>query len=150
MAIGRWLWRTFRKSEQHNPFFFVIENAVGDPYLVRYRLFRCPWFRIFLHHILRSDEDPDLHDHPWKFVSLVLWRGYVEVLPGDVVRRIRAWNVVRHEARDAHRLILDRPAWTMLLVTGEKREWGFHVREGWMPNGKYFDRKYGVGNWISL
>jgi hypothetical protein len=140
--IDRLLMRIFR--------YFVIEGATGDPYLARYKLFRCPWFKVFLHHILRSDEDPDLHDHPWNFVSLILWSGYIEHLPGDVVRRMRAWDVIRHRARDAHRLILDRPAWTLVLVTGKKRSWGFHTRQGWMPFPAYFDRKYGRGNWVSL
>lgn len=152
--IDRILMRFFdllwgKKEKEPNPRYFVIENEVGDPYLCRYKLFRCRWFKVFLHHILRSDEDPDLHDHPWAFVSLVLWSGYLEVLPTGM-RTVRAGDVVRHRATDSHRLILDRPAWTLVLVTGKKRTWGFHTRSGWMPYGDYFDRKYGKGQWISL
>ena len=129
--------------------FFVIRNVEADPYMCRYKLVRLPFFKVYLHHILRSDEDDELHDHPWSFVSVILWSGYIEVLPGDVVRRMRAWDVVRHPARDAHRLILDRPAWTLVFVTGRKRTWGFHAKQGWMSYTDFLDRKYGKGNWVS-
>jgi len=128
--------------------FFVITNAVGSPYLCRYRLFRCPFFKVCLHHILRSDEDDELHDHPWSFVSLVLWAGYLEVLPAGA-RRVGPGSIVRHRATDAHRLILDRPAWTLIFMTGKKRAWGFHGKDGWIPYASFFDRKFGAGNWVS-
>ena len=129
--------------------FFVITNAEGDPYLCRYRLLRLPFFKVYLHHILRSDEDVELHDHPWHFVSVILWRGYVEVLPGGA-RLVRPGSIIRHRATDSHRLILDHPAWTLVFGTGKKRVWGFHAHEGWMPYSDFFDRKYGRGNWTSF
>jgi hypothetical protein len=137
--------------------FIVIDSEENGPYMVRYKLFRCPWFKIFLHHILRSDEDEELHDHPWNFVSLILWSGYHEILPTkghpsvpDWPRRIRTGAVVRHRAADAHRLILERPAWTLVAVTGKKRHWGFWTKDGWLPYEEFFDRKYGAGNWVSF
>ena len=39
-------------------------------------------FAARLHHILRSDHDRALHDHPWPNASFVLSGGYWEVLPG--------------------------------------------------------------------
>lgn len=127
--------------------YFVIRNAEGDPYMARYKIFRCRWFKLFLHHILRSDEDPELHCHPWNFVSIVLWKGYLEILP-KTARIVRAGGVVRHRAEDAHRLILDAPAWTLVFVTGKKRMWGFHTKTGWLSYVDFLDRKYGKGNWI--
>lgn len=51
----------------------------GDSvYMIRYGLPRVGPFRLCLHVFYRSDAD-DLHDHPWGFVSMILWRGYVEV-----------------------------------------------------------------------
>jgi hypothetical protein len=34
--------------------------------------------QLYLHKIMRSDADRELHDHPWAFASLILWRGYHE------------------------------------------------------------------------
>jgi len=129
--------------------FFVIANEESDPYMVRYKVFRTPWFKVFLHHILRSDEDPQLHDHPWHFLSFILWSGYYEILPHGG-RLVRAGAMIRHRAEDAHRLILEKPAWTLVIVTGKKRVWGFHTRDGWMSYADFFDRKYGKGQWVSF
>lgn len=109
--------------------FFVIANEENDPYMVRYKVFRTTWFKIFLHHILRSDEDPERHDHPWHFVSLILRGGYYEILKGGG-RLVRPGQVVRHRATDSHRLLLDRPSWSLVIVWGQKRVWGFHTDSG--------------------
>lgn len=145
------LWFRLLRKKARNPLYFIITNAVGDPFMVRYRLFRSRKLGIFVHHILRSDEDLELHDHPWRFTSFILSEGYVEVLPGDRARRMRAMDVVRHKATDAHRLILDRPAWTLVFVGPKERPlWGFHAREGWVPYNAFFDMKYGPGNWTNF
>lgn len=50
----------------------------GDsPYLTRWSLVACKLFAVYLHRFHRSDAD-EHHDHPWGFVSLILWRGYFE------------------------------------------------------------------------
>jgi hypothetical protein len=144
MRFFDFLWR--KKKGKKNPHYFVITNEVGDPYMCRYRLFKLPFFKVYLHHILRSDEDQFLHDHPWNFVSFILWSGYLEQLPGRS-RMVRPGAMIRHRATDSHRLILERPAWTLVLVTGKKRTWGFHTKSGWMAYWKFFDRKYGQGQW---
>jgi hypothetical protein len=144
--IDRILMRIFK--------FFVIASETDNPYMVRYKVFRTPFFKIFLHHILRSDEDEEMHDHPWNFVSFILWSGYYEVLPvkgrpgvPDLPRRLRGGDVVRHRAADAHRLVLTQPAWTLVIVTGKKRHWGFWTERGWEPYEVFLNRKYGIGNW---
>lgn len=65
----------------------VIHRGDNKPYLVRYNLFECELFSIKIHHILLSDDDCQ-HDHPWSFISVILWGGYTEhrtiPLPGGV------------------------------------------------------------------
>lgn len=119
---------------------FVIRNDQGDPYMCRYKLLKLPFLRIYLHHILRSDEEMELHDHPWHFVSVILWSGYLEVLRGGR-RRLRAGSVVRHRSTDSHRLILARPAWTLIFATGQKRAWGFYTSAGWVESDEFFKRQ---------
>ncbi len=55
-----------------------IVNCDRDIYLRRWYLVRTPWFAIFLHKFERSDEDRALHDHPWPFIVIPIWRGYIE------------------------------------------------------------------------
>jgi hypothetical protein len=52
-------------------------------YLRRFYLFRSKWFGlnfgdVYLHHIVRSDDDPDPHDHPWGFLGFILKGGYLD------------------------------------------------------------------------
>jgi hypothetical protein len=64
----------------------IIRNDDGDVYMVR-RAFNTPLGGVKLHHILRSDDDRDLHDHPWSFLSIVLKGGYWEHTPTDCPSR---------------------------------------------------------------
>lgn len=52
---------------------FVKEKVV---YLRRFFLWRSKSGSVYLHHFFRSDDDPDPHDHPWDFTSLILKGGY--------------------------------------------------------------------------
>ena len=56
----------------------VITRADGRVYLRRWRLWRGRFFSVCLHRFMAPDESECAHDHPWPFVSLVLWGGYVE------------------------------------------------------------------------
>lgn len=125
---------------------FVITNDVGDQYLIRYKIYNGRHFSIKLHHILRSDEDRELHDHPWNFVSFLLTEGYVELTPGKLPRRWLPWQIVTHKATDAHRLILKHPAWTLVFCSSKVREWRFHTPDGWVHWQKFLDWKFGGRN----
>lgn len=97
---------------------------------------------IYVHQIIRSDDDRALHDHPWPWMTIILSGSYIECLPlrpsepaGEVVghRREPGDCVVRLRAERPHRLVLlgDAPVIT-LFVTGPKlREWGFWCENGW-------------------
>lgn len=48
-----------------------------EPYLTRWIILAKKHLHIYLHKFHRSDSI-ELHDHPWSFISIVLWRGYTE------------------------------------------------------------------------
>ncbi len=106
------------------PYFEITKVVNGEKvvYLRRFFLWRNHHGRsIYLHHILRSDDDPDPHDHPFDFTSIILRGGYFDqewgfvppsvdggpgiryqkegtpVFPGEIVRR---------PASHIHRVIL--------------------------------------------
>jgi hypothetical protein len=56
----------------------VIVNCDGDPYLHRWYVFQTRPISLFVHKFVRSDEDRALHDHPWPFLVIPIWRGYWE------------------------------------------------------------------------
>lgn len=106
-----------------------------NPYLRRwYVIPRNAWGNIYLHEILRSDDDHALHDHPWSSRSFVLSGGYWEHTPLGVWWR-GPGSIIEREARGLHRLELDPTRATRalsLFTTGAReREWGFQCPQGW-------------------
>jgi hypothetical protein len=116
------------------------------PYLRRWWLIpRNRWFNVYLHQILRDDDDRALHDHPWWNVSILLsggyleWRSHAWSMGIDVVWR-RAGSVVFRRAKTAHRLTLgyDKvPCWSLFITGPVVREWGFHCPKGWVHWRKF-------------
>lgn len=62
------------------PHFDIVKTVNGEQvlYLRRFFLVRSKLLNVYLHKIARSDDDPDPHDHPWSFVSLILKNGYMD------------------------------------------------------------------------
>lgn len=117
----------------------------GDPYLDRLRIIQTPWFGIYLHHIHRHDMDPDPHDRPWGFASLVLAGWYRELVWPDkrnldrsVVRDRPRWSLRRLGRGAAHTITAtDGTLWTLVLVGPRRGVWGF-----WTPRGFEGWREY--------
>lgn len=116
------------------------------PYLVRYSLFSCKWFAVKIHHILISDYDC-LHDHPWSFISLILKGSYIEETPGSCnrignnQREYKAGSLLFRPAKWKHRLVLTKPAWTLVVTFRKQRTWGFWAKKGWVKWTHYNHRE---------
>lgn len=60
------------------PDFYI--GGKEQPYMRRWWLIpRNRFFNIYLHNILRSDDDRALHDHPWRWCSILLRGAYFEI-----------------------------------------------------------------------
>lgn len=129
-------------------FLFLVKEIVsktGAVHFRRYRLIQTPWFALYIHHILKSDEDRDPHDHPWNFQSLILKGSYFESwkkFPLFNVNRNQSYypgDVVKHDAKDAHKItLLTKEVWTLVLVSGREREWGYRLKDGsWLDHQTY-------------
>ena len=109
--------------------------VIGDPaYMRRWWIIpRNEQQNVYLHEILRDDDDRALHDHPWPNTSLLLIGRYREITPNGTFTR-EAGALVRREACAAHRLeLIDGEPCVSLFFTGAKeREWGFHCPKGWV------------------
>jgi hypothetical protein len=133
------------------------DDPNSEPYLNRWFILRRKWlpFQVYLHQILRSDHDRDLHDHPWWFVTFILWGGYVEHQPWPRgtdfdcetpdYKAYRRWPgmILFRRATHLHRLELTKPAWTLVIRGRSNREWGFVTAWGWMPWQEYLRRRRG-------
>ena len=119
----------------------------ADPYLKRWFVIpRNKVFCIYLHQMLRDDDDQALHDHPGDNLSIVLKGGYDEhlflgwpekgrPLPQTVSIRRKPGQMISRTASLAHRLTLPEGAissWSLFFVWRKRREWGF-----WCPQGRW-------------
>lgn len=102
-------------------------------FMYRYKLLRTRFGNLYLHEIVRSDSDLCLHDHPWRFVTLILAGGYWEELAGGHWRWRSPGTLLYRPAKFAHRIEVDRPAWSLVWVTPKVKPWGFFQRDGWKP-----------------
>lgn len=125
----------------------------NEVYLRRLRVLQTPLFGIMLHFIFEPDTDPDPHDHPWVFWSLVLRGGYHERVFPYVVRDRHDFS--SQEFRNgwlsfhkfpfdwAHKIIVLKPHTITLVITGRRRRnpWGFHTSEGFVPRKQYQEQR---------
>lgn len=124
--------RLFRKR--------VIINCDKDPYLIRWYMFRTKPFAIFLHKFVKSDEDRALHDHPWCFIVIPIWMGYIEYSKAGKTRVWPIWSTAYRDCCYQHRveLINDNPSWSIFIRFRRQREWGFWPKEGFVNWKKWW------------
>lgn len=142
MRLPDWLLRrvgAWADDLMRRPPDFVI-GTPASPYLIRWWVIpRNRWFNIYLHEIVRSDDDRALHDHPWINCSILLAGGYAEhtIDAGGIHhRRVRgAGSVTFRRPGAAHRLevVPELGTTISLFITGPiVRHWGFHCPSaGW-------------------
>ncbi|MDB4919826.1 hypothetical protein [Mucilaginibacter sp.] len=126
-------------------------EARGDAhsaYLSRWKIFQRNWGALYFHKFHRSDAD-DLHDHPWNFISVILWRGYHEVVMDPdkpnvngayLCKRVYPGTIIYRKATHTHRVVLlgYKPAYTLVFRFKYVRFWGFYVRGNWQIFREYF------------
>src|SRR3546814_13486763 len=125
---------------------FVI-GGQQDPYMRRWWVIpRNRFINIYLHQVLRPDDDRALHDHPWINLSIILDGGYWEITPGPNDRHQHRWcppgTITFRRAAAAHRLDLAEdiqgqriPCWTLFITGPRIREWGWIGRASCQERG---------------
>ncbi|UIJ43695.1 hypothetical protein LZK98_11400 [Sphingomonas cannabina] len=131
-------WARYEMSR--NPDFVV--GPADNPYLRRWWIVpRNASANVYLHEILRSDDDRALHDHPWPNTSIVIEGRYVEHTPEGRFMR-GPGDVVSRDATDAHRLEIlpgERAISLFLFCLGSTyamqlcRRFGFNPDEQVLP-----------------
>ena len=102
----------------------ILGADAGDPYLRRWWLSKSALDSVYIHQMLRSDAEEELHDHPAENLSILLDGCMREVTPQGV-RVVEPGDIVARSSTDRHRIEIDAPT-VSLFVMGERcREWGF-------------------------
>lgn len=125
------------------------EQAV---YLTRWFLLgtHSSWLALMLHKMHQPDDDACHHDHPWSFLTLVLWGGYFEEMTAadGSVRTLhnRPGRIRYRRAEHTHRVhrLPRGSCYTLVLRFRWRREWGFHTPEGWVQWKRFIDLRGAV------
>lgn len=140
--------------------FEITRSWENVPYLTRWTLsgrrFEGNSRAVFLHRFQRSDAD-EMHDHPFRFVSLILAGGYWEVTPAkgwrDGVGPVgRVWygpgSVLHRPAKWIHRVEIPegRECWTVVVRGRKERGWGFFCKSGYVPWREHMVRAEATGS----
>lgn len=138
----------------------ILDRDNKDTYIIRYYLLHkdrleSSYFNIFLHKIVKSDDDDSLHDHPWSFFSIILSGGYYESLfkrgetTNNIIGETLTWRPVgyysKNKATYCHKISLknNTPCWTLFFAFKQTRPWGFWKKDGennytWIESSEYF------------
>jgi hypothetical protein len=140
-AIAAWLIARAKRT----PYLHIMSADGAEMYMGRWWLFNpysrethkpalwwFPWsFRI--HHIMRPDEDRDLHDHPWNARTIILRGFYKEQRRhsghGDIDYWREPGDTARLKHGEYHRIDEVSPGGVItLFITSKWRgDWGFLV-----------------------
>lgn len=150
--VTDWLYnRADRLMDRRSP--DVLIGGADNPYMARwYVIPRNRFLNVYLHYVMRDDDDRACHDHPWSSVSVCLMGAIREIIetrhehglagyhPEWIeVRRterlIEAGDVVRRSAWLTHRLTLPGgfPAMTLFITGPRVRSWYFWCNDGRRP-----------------
>lgn len=109
------------------------------PYMKRW-VVDCRWFSLRLHHWFCGDDPRHFHDHPWWFLTLVLWGSYTDINPHG--KEYLSVGSIRFRPALHKHTVSTTGCWTLLLTGPQKREWGFWVPRSygqrWIKRNKYF------------
>lgn len=156
-AIANWI----ITRAQRTPYLHIMSADGGETYMGRWWLFNAydnetrkrqlwwfPW-SIRVHHIMRPDQDRDLHDHPWNARTVILRGWYVEerrhfwTVGGhtDVEWRRDAGQTATLDHGEYHRIDQVSPdgVWTLFITGNYKGSWGFMVDGIKVPYRTYLE-----------
>jgi hypothetical protein len=126
------------KSGQRWAFWRWTDIKLDDKlYLRRLHIVQVPKLgAIMVHWIMLPDSQPDMHDHPVSFFSILLRGRYMEETP-DGMRLVFRYNFKR--ATDMHRIVAvpTTGVTTLVFAAPKSREWGFHTAHGFVPWRNY-------------
>lgn len=116
-----------------------IEDGSGKVMLIRWTLFDKKFISVKFHKFIKSDIDC-MHDHPWSFISIMVWGSYLEETDNGLSFK-GAPCIMFRKATHKHRVLFHKPCYTVVITFKRVREWGFWTKEGWVKWWRYMPDK---------
>lgn len=147
---GAWEWSRKQGAWRR----LTLRRSDGRTYLNRWSVTSDRLGGVMLHRMDAPDPGVDLHDHPWWFVSIILWGGYIEeradirnacaraetVEPSRGDRVTRKWLSARTMRLDECHTITRlrrKTSWSLVIKGPRRRGWGFYLPGGYLDEARY-------------
>lgn len=121
--------------------FHPISYGVGS--LARLSIGRDPdGARLMFHYFPKCDKPDTYHDHPWPFVTLLLWGHYTDISinkDGEVVDECHTGALRFRKASHRHKTWVRKPTFTVVLRSAAVREWCEGDVNDWKCEGNIRD-----------
>lgn len=126
----------------------TIKDKTGELIFERFAIIQCSFFAFYIHKIYREDRDPFPHNHPWNYISMILWGGYTELLviePGvasskSVMVHRRMFSFSKGDRHCFHRIfqLHRKPTITLFFTFGTWLQWYYLNKEGLLVTNEEF------------
>lgn len=124
-----------------------IKSKTGILHFIRWNIFSSKYFNIYLHKITQADLDKHLHNHPWNFISWLIYGSYTEKLLGEfdeiIIQKRKLFSIIYRNKKQFHKILkLNSPIVYTIVFTGKKNEpndfdWGYEVNGHFINRVKY-------------
>lgn len=137
----------------------TLRRADGRVYLNRWGVAHDRIGGVLLHKMEAPDPGIDLHDHPWFFISIILWGGYDEwrapireapmyakladAYPDGCTRGVpearRFLSVKTMRLDECHTVsrLARKTSWSLVIKGPRRRSWGFYMPDGYLSEREY-------------
>ncbi|MEL7196377.1 MAG: cold shock domain-containing protein [Bacteroidota bacterium] len=126
-------WFQQRKSVRY---MWVVQNGNLCVNMVRYYILKTRFLEVYFHQFIRDDDDV-LHDHPWRFWTLILRKSYLEELRDGSTKRLSFPRIIYRPAGYIHRVLVEPihrgRVWTIVFAGQRKNSWNFYDRQSKKP-----------------
>lgn len=92
---------------------------------------------IRLHHWIASDDLRYPHNHPWWYISCILYGYYIEHV-NDQKIICKVGSIKFYTANHIHKVQILKPCWSLVITGMEVNNWGFFVNNKFRKRNKYF------------
>lgn len=140
-----------------------IKSRTGELHFRRYALYESTYLSIYFHEIYKADEDPYLHNHPWRLFSWILWGSYIEELthfdeetaydidtPDPVTKEVTRtpghFGYRGFKAFHKIKKVLTPVVLTLAVCIGKRRPWHYLATNVLISNDDF--RKQKLGSYV--
>jgi hypothetical protein len=121
-----------------------IKSKCGKLHFRRWELLKTKKFSIWIHGIYAPDNDLHLHNHPWDYMSLVLWGSFLEEDEDSCCNKRGRFSFSKKKSYKFHKIshLFSSKVYTLFISYNRDGDnWGYLVDGYFINHKEYRDMK---------